>query len=168
MSGSEMLAPDYLRLVQLFAQGVWDVRRLVAWIRARGGTRIALYGLSLGGYVSALVASLEDDLAGVIAGIPAVDFPNVARDNEPWVMRRYGSEVRIDWEEVRAATHAVSPLALEPRVPRERRFIFAAARVPSARSGARLASWDRCGDPLVPGRAHEGAVEPDDRASTVR
>jgi pimeloyl-ACP methyl ester carboxylesterase len=75
MSGSEMLAPDYLRLVQLFAQAVWDVRRLIAWIRARGGTRIALYGLSLGAYVSALVTSLEDDLAGVIAGIPAVDFP---------------------------------------------------------------------------------------------
>ena len=147
MSGSEMLAPDYLRLVQLFAQGVWDVRRLVAWIRARGGTRIALYGLSLGGYVSALVASLEDDLAGVIAGIPAVDFPNVARDNEPWVMRRYGSEVHIDWEEVRSATHVVSPLALEPRVPRERRYIFAGtadrvARPDQARALWR--HWDRC------------------------
>jgi hypothetical protein len=154
LSGSEMLAPDYLRLVQLFAQAVWDVRRVIAWIRARGGTQIALYGLSLGAYVSALVASLEDDLAGVIAGIPAVDFPNVARDNEPWVMRRYGAEVRIDWEEVRAATHAVSPLALEPRVPRERRFIFAGtadrvARPDQARALWR--HWDRCAIHWFPG-----------------
>ena len=147
LSGAEILAPDYLRLVQLFAQGVWDVRRVLAWIRARGGTRIALYGLSLGAYVSALVSSLEDDLAGVIAGIPAVDFPNVARDNEPWVMRRYGSGVAIDWAEVRAATHAVSPLALDTRVPRERRFIFAGtadrvARPDQARALWR--HWDRC------------------------
>jgi dienelactone hydrolase len=147
MSGGEVLAPDYLRMVHLFAQATWDVRRLVAWIRARGGTRIALYGLSLGAYVSALVASLEDDLAGVVAGIPAVDFPNLARDHEPRVLRRYGSDARIDWNAVRGATLAVSPLALAPRVPRERRFIFAGiadrvARPDQARALWR--HWDRC------------------------
>jgi pimeloyl-ACP methyl ester carboxylesterase len=147
ISGGEVLAPDYLRLAHLFAQGVWDVRRTIAWIRARGGTKIALYGLSLGGYVSALVASLEDDLAGVIAGIPAVDFPNVARDNEPWVMRRYGDDVKFDWDEVRAATYAVSPLSLQPKVPLERRYIFAGtadrvARPDQARALWR--HWDRC------------------------
>ena len=46
-------------------------------------------------------ASLEDDLAGVVAGIPAVDFPNLARDHEPRVLRRYGDDARIDWEQVR-------------------------------------------------------------------
>ncbi len=147
MSGGEVLTPDYLQLAHLFAQGTWDVRRLIAWIRARGGTRIALYGLSLGGYVSALVSSLEDDLSGVIAGIPAVDFPNVARDNEPWVMSRYGEDQKIDWEEVRGATHAVSPLAHAPRVPVERRYIFAGtadrvARPDQARALWR--HWDRC------------------------
>src|SRR4030095_8478442 len=69
MSGGEVLAPDYLRIVHLLAQGAWDVRRLVAWIRARGGTQIALYGISLGGYVSSLVCALEDDLARVLAGL---------------------------------------------------------------------------------------------------
>ncbi len=148
MSGGEVLAPDYLRLVHLFAQGVWDVRRLLAWIRARGGTQIALYGLSLGAYVSGIVCSLEDDLAGVIAGIPAVDFPSLARDHEPrQLRRRYGADARIDWAHVRRATHAVSPLALAPRVPPERRFIFAGtadrvSRPDQARALWR--HWDRC------------------------
>jgi pimeloyl-ACP methyl ester carboxylesterase len=146
-SGREVLAPDYLRIVHLLAQGVWDVRRLIAWIRARGGTQIALYGISLGAYVSALVCSLEDDLAGVIAGIPAVDFPNLARDHEPRELRRYGADARIDWDDVRGSIHAVSPLALAPRVPRERRFIFAGtadrvARPDQARALWR--HWDRC------------------------
>src|SRR5262249_11856832 len=124
-SGREVLAPDYLRIVHLLSQGAWDVRRLIAWIRARGGTQIALYGISLGAYVSALVSSLEGDLAGVIAGIPAVDFPSLARDHEPHELRRYGVDARIDWDDVRGATRAVSPLALAPRVSRERRCIFA-------------------------------------------
>ena len=147
MSGGEVLAPDYLRLVHLFAQGVWDVRRILAWIRTRGGTQIVLYGISLGAYVSALVCALEDDLAGVIAGIPAVDFPNLARDHEPRRLRRYGSDARIDWTHVRQATHPVSPLAFAPRVSRERRFIFAGtadrvARPDQARALWR--HWDRC------------------------
>ncbi|HKA16406.1 MAG TPA: alpha/beta fold hydrolase [Myxococcota bacterium] len=146
-SGREVLAPDYLRIVHLLAQGVWDVRRLVAWIRARGGTRIALYGISLGAYVSALVAALEVDLAGAVAGIPAVDFPNLARDHEPRELRRYGADARIDWDHVRGATRAVSPLALAPRVPRERRFIFAgtADRVSGPDQARALwRHWDRC------------------------
>jgi hypothetical protein len=147
MSGGEVLATDYLRFVHLLAQAVWDVRRVIAWIRARGGTRIAVYGLSLGAYVSSLVCALEDDLSGVIAGIPAVDFPKLARHHEPRRLRRYGQEARIDWGHVRQATHAVSPLAFAPRVPREKRFIFAgtADRVASPDQARALwRHWERC------------------------
>jgi pimeloyl-ACP methyl ester carboxylesterase len=126
MSGSEVLTPDYLQMVHLFTNAAWDVRRLVRWLRAeRGATCVGIYGISLGAYVSALVASLEDDLACAIAGIPAVDFPGLARDNEPWIMRRYVEEFDVDWQLVRAVTQPVSPLAMAPRLPRERRFIYA-------------------------------------------
>ena len=125
MSGGEILAPDYLRVVHLFAQGVWDLRRLVGWARARGGERVGLYGLSLGAYISSLVAGLEDGLACIVAGIPMVDFPLAAQDNMPWIMRRYDDEFALDWRRIRAITHVVSPLALTPRVPRAGRFIYA-------------------------------------------
>jgi hypothetical protein len=126
MSGSEVLRPDYVQMVHLFANAAWDVRRLVRWLReSRRATQVGIYGISLGAYVSALVACLEDDLACVIAGIPAVDFPGLARDNEPWIMRRYDAEFDLDWQLVRAVSQPVSPLAMAPRLPRERRFIFA-------------------------------------------
>jgi hypothetical protein len=125
LSGGEVLDPDYLRMVHLFAQGVWDVRRTLAWIRAQSDQPIGLYGISLGGYVSALVAAFEAELACVVAGIPAVDFPSLANDNQPWIMRRYGDEFEVDWRLVRAVSHVVSPLAFAPAVPRERRFIYA-------------------------------------------
>ena len=124
-SGGEILAPDYLRVVHLFAQGVWDVRRLLSWIRARGGKKIGLHGLSLGAYISSLVVGLEPDLACVVAGIPMVDFPLAAQDNMPWIMRRYDDEFELDWRLIRAITHVVSPLALRPLVPRAGRFIYA-------------------------------------------
>jgi hypothetical protein len=125
LSGGEVLNPDYLRMVHLFAQGVWDVRRTLSWIRAQSDQPIGLYGISLGGYVSALVTAFERELACVVAGIPAVDFPSLANDNQPWIMRRYGDELEVDWRVVRAVSHVVSPLALPPQVPRERRFIYA-------------------------------------------
>jgi hypothetical protein len=149
LSGGEVLSPDYLRLVHLFAQGVWDVRRLVSWIRARGGERVGLYGLSLGGYVSALVAGLEDGLACVVAGIPMVDFPLAAQDNMPWIMRRYDDEFALDWRQIRAITHVVSPLALAPRVPREGRFIYAGIADRVVKPEHPRALWRHWGEPEI-------------------
>ena len=149
ISGAEVLAPDYLRLIHLFAQSVWDIRRVIDWVRARGAPRIGLYGLSLGAYNSSLVGALEDDLDCMIAGIPAVDFANVARDNEPWVIRRYDDEFKVDWHTVRAATHVVSPLAVSPRVPHEGRFIFAGIADRVARPDQARALWRHWERPAI-------------------
>ena len=124
---------------------MWDVRRSIAWVRVRGGEQVGLYGLSLGAYTAALVAGMESDLRCVIAGIPAVDFPSLARANEPWLFRRYSEEFEIDWDLIRTITHVVSPLAFLPAVPREGPFIFAgiADRVaPPVQARALWRHWD--------------------------
>jgi hypothetical protein len=69
-SGDGFLTGDFVDTLHAQAQAVWGVRRLVGWLRANQATAIGLYGISLGAYTSALVASLEDDLSCVIAGIP--------------------------------------------------------------------------------------------------
>jgi hypothetical protein len=116
---------DMLDNVHAIAQSVWDIRRVLAWIRREEpGATIALHGLSLGGYTTALVAGLEPDLACVIAGVPAIDFADL--------MDRHGSRrfnerpgyARIS-DMARRALRVVSPLAIPPRVPVERRFIYA-------------------------------------------
>jgi hypothetical protein len=149
MSGGEVLSPDYLRMVLLFAQAVWDVRRAISWVRGQGGEDIGLYGISLGGYVSSLVSSLEDGLRCVVAGIPAVDFANLARDNEPWIMRRYDRDFALDWQLVRAITHVVSPLAFEPNVPRDGRFIYAGVADRVARPDQARALWRHWDRPAI-------------------
>jgi hypothetical protein len=132
MSGGELLAADYMNLVLTFAQGVYDVRSLLYWLRDHGAQRVGLYGQSLGAYTSALVSCVESELACVIGGIPVADFPRVVRDNMPRLMREYDQEFELDWDLLRRATHPVSPLAMPSLVDWDKRFI------------ALWRHWDRC------------------------
>ena len=51
---------DVLDDVHATAQAVWDIRRLLSWIRSQEPeSLIGLNSLSLGGYIASLVASLE-------------------------------------------------------------------------------------------------------------
>ncbi len=105
------------------AQSVWDVRRLVSWIRAeQGDVRIGLSGISLGGYVSSLVASTEPGLTCAILGVPVADLVDLLdRHGGPAPGPRHLQIV----EESKRVGQVVSPLALQPLVPPEGRFIYA-------------------------------------------
>ena len=152
VSGGEMVAADYLNAVHVFGQAVWDIRRLIRWLRAeRAAPGIGVYGISLGGYTTSLVAGLEDGLDCVVAGIPAVDYPGLARDNEPWVMRAYARspELEIDWDLVREVTHVISPLAFEPLLDTGRRFIFACTGDRLTRPPQARALWRHWGQPAI-------------------
>ena len=60
------------------AQAIVDVRAVLAYIAARDESA-ALYGISLGGYIAAAVASLEPSLAAVIVGVPVVAMADLFR-----------------------------------------------------------------------------------------
>ncbi len=124
-SGDGFLCGDHLDTVHALAQAVWDVRRILSWLRSFKAPAVGVYGVSLGGYTAALVASLDAHLDCVIAGIPAVDFTRLAHCHLPppvlWLAERLG----LVSHEVEQLMRVISPLALTPRVPRERRFLFA-------------------------------------------
>jgi len=148
-SGGDVLDANYVQMIHLFSQGTWDTRRILSWIRARGGEQIGLYGISMGGYISSLVAGMEDDLEAVVTSIPMVDFPTAAQDNMPWIMRRYDDEFEMDWEIVRAISHVVSPLTFHPRLPKNRRFIFAGIADRVVRPDQPRALWRHWGEPEI-------------------
>ena len=92
------------------------------------------------------MSALEPDLECVIAGIPAVDFPSLARDNEPYIMKRYSNEFSVPWNRIGSISHVVSPLAFQPRAPIHRRFIYAGTADRVARpvhARALWRHWDR-------------------------
>src|SRR5262249_49798040 len=67
-SGDGYLSGDVLDTIHAQTQALWDLRRMLSWLRAEGGREIGVFGLSLGGYNASLLAALERDLACVIAG----------------------------------------------------------------------------------------------------
>lgn len=145
-SGDGFARGDILDTIHLQAQAVWDTRRLLGWVRARGATALGVYGLSLGGTTAALLAGLDPDLDCVIAGMPAVDLIDLARRHVPPVFLRLAERVGIDWEAVERLLRVVSPLTLRARVAHERRFLFGGVAdrlVPPEHISALWRHWDR-------------------------
>ncbi len=146
--GAVFPGEDVLDDVHATAQAVWDVRRLLSWIRAQEPeSQIGLYGLSLGGYIAALVASLERGLACAILGVPVADLvgllgrhSGLGRDDP----RRHTMELA---EPIGRMT---SPLSLAPLVPKRGRFIYAgvADRVVLPRQQV-IRLWQHWGKPEI-------------------
>jgi hypothetical protein len=113
---------DILDNVHSAAHAVWDIRRLLSWIRSQDpGSPIGLSGISLGGYITSLTASIDDGLTCAIAGIPAIDLVDIYERHGglgPGDARRQTIAL------ARHVGHVVSPLALTPRVPHEGLFVY--------------------------------------------
>lgn len=124
-SGDGFLTGDFLDTLHVQAQAMWDLRRIVSWIRRQKAPAVGLYGLSLGGYTAALLASLERDLQCVIAGIPATDFVRLAFAQIPSAVRWLSDLAGLDWSAMERMMRVVSPMAFRPLVPHERRYLFA-------------------------------------------
>ncbi len=124
-SGDGFIGGDLLDTIHAEAQAMWDLRRLLAWVRKGSDAPIGVYGLSLGGYTTALLASLDDRLACAVAGIPAADFARTFyRHGGPW-QERAALHAGLSEAKMAEVLRVVSPLALTPKVPHAHRAIFA-------------------------------------------
>ena len=133
---------DVLDNVHGLAQAVWDVRQLVLHLQERTDQPIGIAGMSLGGCVAALVASLADVHAALLL-IPAVDLATLMTD----AAERRGLTPNVELaERAQRVMLPVSPLALTPRVPVDRRVIVAGTLDqfvrPAAQAVALLRHWD--------------------------
>jgi hypothetical protein len=145
-TGDGFLSGDYLDTIHLQTQALWDIRRLIRWLETEDGEPIGAYGLSLGGYTATLLAALEGDLACVIAGIPATCYVGLTRWVVPGWLLQLAEYAGVTLERVERIARVISPLALEPRVPWSRRFLYAATAdrlVPPATVRALWDHWDR-------------------------
>jgi hypothetical protein len=126
--GDGYFAGDFVDTLHALAQALWDVRRLVGWLQDGGAPAVGLYGISLGSYTTALVASFADDLDCAIAGIPATDFMRLVRSHVPKVVLRGAEMVGLSVERLEKLLSVVSPFSFRPRLARRRRFLYAGVR----------------------------------------
>ncbi len=73
-SGASFPSPNPLRTNEAFGQAIFDLRTLARFLRQRGASAIGPMGMSLGGYTTALWASVDPSLDFAVAIIPAVSF----------------------------------------------------------------------------------------------
>ena len=58
-SGDGFLGGEVLDTVHAETQAIWDIRRMIGWLRGQGALSVGATGLSLGGYTTALLAGIE-------------------------------------------------------------------------------------------------------------
>jgi hypothetical protein len=147
--GDGYFAGDFVDTVHAQAQALWDVRRLVGWIQDEGAPGVGIYGISLGGYTTALVASFADDLDCAIAGIPATDFVRLVRSHVPKVILRGAEMVGLSVDRIERLLSVVSPFSFRPRVARRRRYLYAGLRDRLAPPDHALDLWRHWDEPRI-------------------
>jgi alpha-beta hydrolase superfamily lysophospholipase len=129
-----------------FRQAIFDLRTLSAYLRDRGAESVGIMGMSLGGYTSSLLATLDENLAFVIPIIPLASIAEIAKGAGRFV----GSpnEQTLQYEGLEAVHRAVSPLARPSRIDKDRMLILAASgdKITPVEHARRLA--DHFGAPL--------------------
>jgi hypothetical protein len=149
MGGDEFVGFDHLNLVHGLAQAVWDVRQVLSWVRAQDPLAIGVYGVSLGGYMTSLLAGLEPGLDLAIAGVPVVDFVRLFGHHCPPSGRARAREHHLVGELPTAVHRVVSPFAFEPQVAPNRRFVFIGIGDRMTTAGQGEALWEHWGRPPV-------------------
>ena len=139
---------DMLDNVHGLAQAVWDARQLLAWVRARTEQPVGVVGLSLGGLVAALTASLDDVHAALLL-VPVADLGTLVADTSE--LQGLGTPEQVELVgKAQQLLRPVSPLALTPRVPVERRFLVAGTLDRFVRpSSQAIALWHHWDEPEV-------------------
>jgi acetyl esterase/lipase len=126
ISGDRILSGDVMDTLHAGAQAMWDIRSLLAWLRAKeGAPAVGVLGHSLGGYVVALLCCLERGIDGAVVANPAVDPSHLFWRNALSLATRYLNTAGVTEERMDVLLRVVSPLAMRPLVDRERLAIFA-------------------------------------------
>lgn len=146
--GAVFPGEDVMDDVHGTAQSVWDVRRILAWIRSeQPGARIGLNSISLGGFVAALTAGLDDDLTCAILGVPPSNLVELLGRHSGLAA---DDPRRTTIELAGPVGRMISPLSMPPLVPPQGRFIYAgvADRIVHPRQQV-MQLWEHWGRPDV-------------------
>jgi len=130
-SGSLFPSPNPLRTNEGFAHAIYDLRALAMFLRARGSSAVGAMGMSLGGYTTALWASIAGpgDVGGTdfaVAMIPAVAMAKVMWSHGAHSpVRARAAKAGIDEDLLAQAFEVHAPTTRPARVPADRRFVIA-------------------------------------------
>lgn len=133
-----------------FRQAVSDIVALARWLRARGAPSVGVIGVSLGGYTSALLATVSRDFDFVMPMTPLASIADFAREQGRLGERENATAQHAALER---ANWIVSPMARPSLVPASRALVVAAEfdRITPTAHAARIAAHFGCPTLTIPG-----------------
>jgi pimeloyl-ACP methyl ester carboxylesterase len=148
-SGWGLFAHGLAHLNEAIFQAVYDFRVFVDHLMAQGVEQVAVTGLSLGGYVAALLAEVDDRLALSIPNSPVVSIgPLIRRWFPASLLVAGGAQLaRVERGELDRALAVHSPLTYKPLITPERRMIIGGLGdrlAPPEQSRMLWEHWDHC------------------------
>jgi pimeloyl-ACP methyl ester carboxylesterase len=149
MGGAELMSHELQNFVLGMAQSMIDIRGLIAWTRTQGAQRVGVYGMSLGAYVAALLATLEPGLEFVLAGAPLCDIPDLFKHHSTATLRRRVDPTGTLGDTAKIVHRVISPLAAPPLLPTERLAIFAGLGDRMAPPAQAQRLWEHWGEPRI-------------------
>ena len=149
-SGDRVLWGGAMNTVHTAAQAIWDIRRLKSWIiETQDAPTVGASGISLGGYFTSLLTCFEDDLACAIAGVPEADLVRGMRRNVEAMLPPFYEQWGLSWRSLERANRVVSPLRMDPLVPKEALFIYGGLVDRWVRPGNVQALWKHWDEPEI-------------------
>ena len=128
-SGHGFFAGGISNINESFAHAVHDFRIFMDYLESEGVTKFGVTGISLGGYTSALLASVEERLEFAIPNVPVVSLADLVLEWFPVslsikaMLKATGTSVR----DVRHQMAVHSALTYQPKLPKERLMVIAGA-----------------------------------------
>ena len=149
--GSGLFSDGMATFTEAMMQSITDLRVIIDYLESTGVPGIGMTGLSLGGYVTALMAEVEERLKFAIPNCAVTDLGGLM---DGWFpagpLIGAGLKLgRIDRDTHMEAMRLHSPLRYEPKLPRENLFVIGglADRLAPPEQSARL--WDHWGRPRI-------------------
>lgn len=126
-SGDGFMFFDVARIAENVRWSVHDLTRYVDFLESRSKMPIGMMGFSLGGFHTALMASLDKRLAFAIPVVPVITLFNVILQWQPSaaVIKGFLKVLSLNVDEINQLLLPVSPLARPPAIDHERLLIIA-------------------------------------------
>jgi pimeloyl-ACP methyl ester carboxylesterase len=114
-NGELAITPDLIRNAEGLRQGVVELRQLMVALRRHGCREFGIFGTSYGGWIGALLASVERDFRFVALMAPIVNVEHAIWGSPASAfMRRELQRAKIDPPLVARHFHLSSPLSQQP------------------------------------------------------
>ena len=115
LNGELCFTADLVLTGDTLRQAVVEIRQLLGWLRAQGGSEFGLLGTSYGGWVAAVLAPLEPDLRFLALLAPMVNISHALYEGPTsWTIRRHLARAGLDRTQLERHAHLSSPLRARP------------------------------------------------------